>query len=140
MSAGCAAILLTLILAQQAKSAKAADTKQQKCTAQAVVMEAENQSLRGQIAVRDIVTNRARKWGKSKCSVIEQPNQFSWYGKKPMPAVQLDDWEDVLEAKPVLSSDYLYFFRKDMQRPGWSRGMKCKTIDEHKFCREALTR
>lgn len=135
-----APLLLALLLAQQAKAVKAADTKQQRCTAQAVVMEAENQTLRGKIAVRDIVMNRARKLGKSKCAVIRQPNQFSWYGKKPVPAVQIDEWEDVLSAKPVLSSDYLYFFRKDMQRPGWSRGMKCKIVGAHRFCREALTR
>lgn len=135
-----APLLLVFLLAQQAKAAKATDTKQQRCLTQAVLMEAENQTLRGKIAVRDIVANRAKKWGKNACKVLAQPNQFSWYGKKPVPAVQLDEWEDVLEAKPVLSGDYLYFFRKDMQRPGWSKGMHCKTIDEHKFCREALTR
>lgn len=131
-----APLLLALLLAHQAKAVKVADTRQQRCTATALYMEANTQSFKGRVAVRDVIRNRAKKLNKNACRVVFQPNQFSWVGNKKPPRVHLEDWADELHAKPVLSSDYLYFFRKDMQRPPWSKGMLCRTIDEHKFCKE----
>lgn len=56
------------------------DNQEQDCLASAVYFEARGESLEGQIAVADVVLNRAasEKYPDTICEVVEQPWQFSF--------------------------------------------------------------
>lgn len=100
-------------------------------------MESRDQPLKGQVAVRDVVRNRAKKLKKNFCSVVYSKHQFEWVAKLKPPVVELSEYKRVLSSKPVLTDDYLYFFRKDMPRPPWSKRMDCKiVIADHRFCKD----
>lgn len=62
-----------------------------RCVAMAVYHEARGEPVRGQRAVADVVVNRARsgRWGRSPCSVVDAPYQFTnrWRWSAPSPGV-----------------------------------------------------
>jgi hypothetical protein len=76
-----------------------------RCVAQAVYHEARGESVKGQIAVADVVMNRVRsgKWGKSACSVVNAPYQFSnrWSWTSPRPGVAAWDRAIAIAHKAV---------------------------------------
>lgn len=48
------------------------------CLSMNTYYEARNQNVRGQMAVANVVMNRAEQLGKTACEVIYAPGQFSW--------------------------------------------------------------
>ena len=63
------------------------------CLAQNIHHEARGESTRGQKAVASVTMNRVRskKYPKTVCAVVRQPNQFSWVGRqRPAPISRID--------------------------------------------------
>lgn len=74
----------TLVAAYAAEAAASPD---QECLANAVYFEARGESLRGQLAVAEVVLNRASsgRFPASVCGVVVQPAQFSFVRRGHMP-------------------------------------------------------
>lgn len=133
-------LLTTLLLAAcQQKIAtpqiNAEALREQRCLASAIHYEARGESIKGQKAVADVVTNRAVKSGKSVCETIAEPRQFTFYGK--MPLLPLDSntrklLTNVASESTITTSDHFYSGKK----PSWSRKMICRKLERHTFCRE----
>jgi len=117
------------------------------CLAQAVYFEARGEPLSGQLAVAQVVINRAEsgRFAASYCGVVTQPAQFSFVrrGRIPAPNAGSAAW---IRAKAVAliadqglwpseAGDALYFHASSV-RPGWARARTTlATIDRHVFYR-----
>lgn len=127
-------LILAILLASSDPSAD------ERCMRAAVYKEAGNQSLKGMKAVRQTIRNRARRTGKSWCSTIKEPKQFSFYrpGTK-LADVRIDKkwlhrYRKASIMPDVLSRDHLFFHHKDI-KPKWAGRMKCRKIDDHMYCK-----
>ena len=117
------------------------------CLAQAVYFEARGESLAGQLAVAQVVINRAEsgRFAASYCGVVTQPAQFSFVrgGRIPAPnfgstawnrakAIALIAHEGMWESE---AGDALYFHASYV-RPSWARARTTRaTIERHVFYR-----
>lgn len=111
--------------------------REQRCLSNALYWESRGESIKGQKAVADVVTNRTVKSGKSVCEVVAEPRQFAWYSKKPL--LPLDSnmrklLTDTASVRTILSLEHYYFYSG--KKPAWSRKMICKKIERHNFCKE----
>lgn len=111
------------------------------CLSLLVFHEARGESLKGKQAVLEVVDNRTRNsnFPDNPCSVIKQPNQFSWYKNsiKP-PKSDNQDWK---ESQEVAKNFYtnrtnhtngaLYFNHKRLG-VRFGKSLKCK-IGNHVF-------
>jgi spore germination cell wall hydrolase CwlJ-like protein len=118
-----------------------------KCLAQAIYFEARGEPLDGQLAVAEVVINRATSglYPSSYCDVIKQPAQFSFvrHGRIPQPDESSSSWrrakavaqiaqQDLWESK---AADALYFHATYV-RPSWARQkVQLAQIDTHIFYR-----
>lgn len=119
------------------------------CLAVAIYFEARNQPTQGQIAVAQVVMNRARdekrRWPKDACAVIAQPKQFSFYteGFDTTPADKVLFWKIHDEvALPVARGQMpnivgaaKWYARHEVQRP-WMEGKRQQRIGDHIFYSE----
>ena len=118
-----------------------------KCLAQAVYFEARGEPLDGQLAVAEVVINRATsgQYPADYCNVITQPAQFSFvhHGRIPQPDENSDAWrrakavaqiaqQDLWESK---ARDALYFHATYVN-PSWShQKTELAQISTHIFYR-----
>lgn len=122
-------------------------TEQLRCLAGAVYFEARGEPLDGQLAVAEVVINRAQdsRWPASYCGVVYQRAQFSFVRGGKMPAINTSKatWQ---RAKAVarIAHDNLWqseaneavYFHANYVRPAWSRKKTRVTqIDTHVFYR-----
>lgn len=122
-------------------------SEQLRCLAGAVYFEARGEPLAGQLAVAEVVINRAqdRRWPASYCGVVYQRAQFSFVRGGRMPAINTSKatW---LRAKAVAQiahdklwqpqADNAVYFHANYVRPKWSRKKTRVTqIDTHVFYR-----
>ena len=121
--------------------------EQANCLATAVYFEARGESLEGQLAVADVVMNRAAsgKYPTTWCEVVKQPWQFSFvqHGRFPMVRTDSDAWAkaqgiarlamaDVMRTVPT---DVLWY-HADYVAPSWgSRLTEVEKIGAHIFYR-----
>ncbi|MEO6152471.1 MAG: cell wall hydrolase [Croceibacterium sp.] len=118
-----------------------------KCVAQAVYFEARGEPLDGQLAIAEVIINRATsgRYPSDYCAVVTQRAQFSFVRRGRIPAVdaastawrrakavaqiaQQDLWEST-------ANDALYFHATYV-RPGWARQkQQLAQIDTHVFYR-----
>jgi spore germination cell wall hydrolase CwlJ-like protein len=114
------------------------------CMAGAVYFEAKGEPLSGQLAVAEVILNRARsgRFPKSICSVVKQPRQFSFVRGGRIPAIagnqayrtavavarvaMADSWDSP-------AADAMYFHTRQVS-PGWHR-VKVAAIGNHVFYR-----
>lgn len=114
------------------------------CMAGAVYYEAKGEPLSGQLAVAEVILNRARsgRFPRSVCSVVTQPGQFSFVRGGRVPAVSgnaayrtavavaqvalADAWDSP-------ASDAMYFHARRVS-PGWRR-TQIAAIGNHIFYR-----
>lgn len=82
----------TLAAAVAAQDAAAGEDEQLRCLAASVYFESKGEPLVGQLAVAQVVLNRAKqkRFGASVCGVITQPGQFSFVRGGRIPAVGAD--------------------------------------------------
>jgi len=117
------------------------------CLAQAVYFEARGEPLSGQLAVAQVVINRAEsgRFAASYCGVVTQPAQFSFVrgGRIPAPNQGSSAWTRAKAVAqiadqglwPSEAGDALYFHASHVS-PRWARARTTlATIDRHVFYR-----
>jgi hypothetical protein len=122
-------------------------SEQMQCLAGAVYFEARGEPLDGQLAVAQVVINRAedRRFPASYCGVVHQRAQFSFVKNGRMPRVRTNSgaWERA-KAIAKIAHEGLWdtdardavYFHASYVRPSWSRRMtRTAQIDTHIFYR-----
>lgn len=117
------------------------------CLAGAVYFESRGEPLDGQLAVAQVIINRAESglFPESYCSVVHQRSQFSFVknGRMPQPRTGSAAWARAKAIARIAhrglwdskADDALYFHAKYV-RPSWSRTKIARaTIDSHIFYR-----
>lgn len=117
------------------------------CLAGAVYFESRGEPLAGQLAVAQVVINRADsgRFPSSYCGVVYQPSQFSFVRGGTMPRIDRSSaaWHRASAIARVAheglwdskAGDALYFHARYV-KPGWSRTRIARaTIDSHIFYR-----
>ncbi len=122
-------------------------SEQMRCLAGAVYFEARGEPLDGQLAVANVVINRAddRRFPASYCGVVFQRAQFSFVKNGRMPRIKTNSaaWD---RAKSIarIAHDGMWesqvgeavYFHAKYVRPKWSyRKTRTATIDTHIFYR-----
>lgn len=112
------------------------------CLAVAVYYEARGEPLGGQVAVAQVIVNRARsgRFASTLCGVIRQPGQFSFVGRSFTPPANADWRKAAAVAHAVLASgssgpvSRAMYFHANYVTPGWNRE-RLATIGHHVFYR-----
>lgn len=137
---------LALSYTERPQTYVAVEPKQLDCLAANIYYEGRNQPALGQLAIGITTLVRAREgnWAKSICGVVNQPNQFSWVGKKS----QQPKWDEMAYlrslslANQLLSGDFdnllpLFsptYFHTTKVNPKWNQHMsKVAVINDHIF-------
>ncbi|MBK9588273.1 MAG: cell wall hydrolase [Sphingomonadales bacterium] len=122
-----------------------ADSREQECLAGAVYFEAKGEPLDGQLAVAQVIVNRARsgRFPSSICGVVFQPSQFSFVRGNGLPPIARNshNWRQAIAIAKIASNDMwdssagsaLYFHARRVS-PGW-RLNRIATIGNHVFYR-----
>jgi hypothetical protein len=106
--------------------------EQQLCLAKAVYFEARSESLEGQLAVAEVVLNRARSgvYPPSLCGVVTQHAQFSFIhaGRFPAPNTSCDAWHKALAIAEIASKHLatsvapnVLWYHANYVAPAWGR-------------------
>ena len=115
-----------------AYAADKTDDSEQDCLAKAVYFEARGESLEGQLAVAEVVMNRAAsgRYPGTLCKVVTQPSQFSFIrkGRFPTPNFASAAWRKavgvariaVAKLADTLPSGVLWY-HADYVKPSWGR-------------------
>jgi spore germination cell wall hydrolase CwlJ-like protein len=115
------------------------------CLARAVYWESRGEPLSGQLAVAEVIINRARsgRFAPTLCGVVRQPSQFSFVrrGYIPQPPQASRDWQTAV-AIARIATDRLaqggapqaLFFHARRINPGW-RLTRVATVGNHVFYR-----
>jgi spore germination cell wall hydrolase CwlJ-like protein len=119
-------------------SANAPD-REEDCLASAVYFEARGEPLQGQLAVAEVVLNRASsgKYPRDVCAVVEQPWQFSFVnrtGRIPNANRGSDAWHKAVavariargELARALPTDVLWY-HADYVAPSWGKRLTRQT-------------
>ena len=134
----------TLAAAVAAQDVASAADEQLRCLATSVYFESKGEPLAGQLAVAQVVLNRAkqRRFGSSVCGVVTQPGQFSFVRGGRMPAVDQDRREyrtavavamvALAEAWDSLAPQALYF---NARRAPFAGKVRVASIGNHIFYR-----
>jgi hypothetical protein len=134
----------TLSAAVEAHQAQPVSDNELKCLATGIYYEAKSEPLAGQLAVAEVILNRAKsgRFAKSACGVLTQRGQFSFVrgGKIPTPP-QGAQWRKALAVAQVAQKDLwdspagnaLYFHARHA-RQNWNR-VQVASIGNHIFYR-----
>ena len=118
---------------------------QQECLAKAVYFEARSESLEGQLAVADVVLNRAAsgRYPSTICEVVTQPWQFSFIrrGKFPTPDRTSRAWHDAVAIADVATKNLVevvptnvLWYHANYVSPSWGQRLTRVTqIGAHIF-------
>lgn len=115
------------------------------CLARAVYWESRGEPLAGQLAVAEVVINRARsgRFAPTLCGVVRQPYQFSFVrrGAIPQPPSRSRDWHVAVaiariatEQRAEGGAPRALFFHARRINPGW-RLTRVATVGNHVFYR-----
>ena len=117
------------------------------CIATAVYFEARGESLEGQMAVADVIMNRATsgRYPSSWCGVVKQPAQFSFVrnGQFPVIDTNSDAWAKaqgvtrlaIANVMPALPNDVLWY-HANYVAPNWRHSLReVEQIGAHIFYR-----
>ena len=125
----------------------AAMDEQLRCLAGAVYFEARGEPLSGQLAVAQVIINRAEdgRFPRSYCGVVAQPGQFSFMRGSRMPAARESSpaWGRAVAIARIAhqglwesEAGNAVFFHARYVSPGWSRTKtRLAQIDTHIFYR-----
>jgi len=122
-------------------------SEQMQCLAGAIYFESRGEPLSGQLAVAQVIINRAEseRFPSSYCGVVHQRGQFSFVRNGHMPAIRTSSpaWQRARAIARIAheglwdseAGDALYF-HADYARPRWARGKLARaTISGHTFYR-----
>ncbi len=118
-----------------------------RCLAGAIYNEARGESLKGQLAVAQVVLNRAAsaRWPSGLCEVVYQRNQFSYTfdGRPDYPTTSNRNWQRA-EAVAIIAAtgnweditDNALFFHATYVSPTWQKRFeRTRKIGQHIFYR-----
>ncbi len=134
----------TLAAAVAAQDAVAADAELN-CLAIGVYYESKGEPLEGQLAVAEVILNRAKsgRFPASVCGVLTQRGQFSFVrgGRLPQPPASARAWKTALAVAQVARDDAwdsrvsnALFFHARYVSPGW-RKARVGSVGNHIFYR-----
>ncbi|GAA4771565.1 hypothetical protein GCM10023219_18010 [Stakelama sediminis] len=115
------------------------------CLATGIYFESKGEPLSGQLAVADVILNRARsgRFPGSVCSVLTQPGQFSFvrHGRLPKPRTHSRSWRRAVAVAKIAEQKLwnspvpkALFFHARYVKPHW-RLAKVASIGNHIFYR-----
>ena len=122
-----------------------ADDAEHNCLAIGVYYESKGEPLEGQLAVAEVILNRAKsgRFPASVCGVLTQRGQFSFVrnGRLPQPPVSARAWKTALAVAQVARDDAwdsrvsdALFFHARYVSPGWRRA-RVGSVGNHIFYR-----
>ena len=123
------------------------DDAEQDCLANAVYFEARGEPIEGQLAVAEVVLNRAGsgKYPTSLCGVVTQPWQFSFVRNRIIPAADRSSeaWRKAVAIARIAQdrvsdqlTDDVLWYHADYVAPSWGRRLNRSTkIGLHIFYR-----
>ncbi len=134
----------TLSAAVAAQPLAAADAEHN-CLAIGVYYESKGEPLEGQLAVAEVILNRAKsgRFPGTACGVLKQRGQFSFVrgGQLPQPPVSARAWKTALAIAKVARDDAwdskvsnALFFHARYVSPGWRRA-RVGSVGNHIFYR-----
>lgn len=120
------------------------DDSELHCLATTVYFESKGEPLAGQLAVAQVVMNRARsgRFASTLCGVVKQPSQFSFVRRGNLPSVSDSaQWRNAVGVAHVAmkrlhkgpASDALFFHAKRVS-PGWGK-RPLASVGNHIFYR-----
>ncbi len=135
---------VTLAAAVAAQDA-VADDAEHNCLAIGVYYESKGEPLEGQLAVAEVILNRAKsgRFPASVCGVLTQRGQFSFVrnGRLPQPPASARAWKTALAVAQVARDDAwdsrvsdALFFHARYVSPGWRRA-RVGSVGNHIFYR-----
>src|SRR5690606_16465883 len=114
------------------------------CLAIGVYYESKGEPLAGQLAVAEVILNRAEsgRFAKSVCGVLKQPGQFSFVRRGVLPTPPNNaQWRKAMAVAQVAEKDLwdspvenALFFHARYVSPGWKRA-RVGTVGNHIFYR-----
>lgn len=117
--------------------------EQMDCLARAIYFESRGESLEGQLAVGQVIANRATsgRWPSSYCGVVKQRSQFSFVrgGHIPEPRRATAAWKRAVAVARIVDGEHLasnvpgaLFFHARNVNPGW-RLKRVGQVGNHVF-------
>jgi len=115
-----------------------------------ICAEAGGEPFAGQVAVGNVIGNRARRSGATPRAVCLAPRQFSCWNNRGRMVLKMQTmkthpaWADCVRIAEDVCSPYFiplskatHYFNPSLCSPSWARGMKLVTvIQNHRFYRE----
>ena len=119
--------------------------EESECLARAVYFESRGEPLSGQLAVAEVIINRARsgRFAPTLCGVVRQPSQFSFVrrGYIPQPPQASRDWHTAVAIARIATArlaesgaPQALFFHARRINPRW-RLTRVATVGNHVFYR-----
>ncbi len=116
------------------------------CLAGAIYFESKGEPLEGQLAVAEVVINRAKsgRFPSTLCGVIKQPSQFSFIRRGRFPPIRRAsaEWRKAVAIAHVAMQDLAasraddaMFFHARYVRPGWRGLTRVAQLGNHIFYR-----
>lgn len=106
-----------------------------KCLVRNVYYEARGETMEGQIAVAKVTINRLKTHASTLCTVVYQPNQFSWTTKLSTKKIDKKAWE-VAEKAAIIAYNMKGFnathYHNFSVNPNWGFELVA-IIGNHKF-------
>lgn len=118
--------------------------EERRCLAIAVYHESRGEPRAGQMAVAQVIVNRAKsgRYPRSLCGVIRQPSQFNGLANVNYAPRPGSDWRiaqdvaaDVLEGERHAAAQGAMFFHATRVQPSWRGRVRLATIGNHVFYR-----
>lgn len=135
---------LDKLVSQQAIPAEL--DRETECLAASVYFESKSEPLEGQLAVAEVVLNRAKSGGRfppSVCSVVFQKGQFSFVRGNGFPPIarSSNHWKTAVAIAQIAMKDLwdsraskALFFHATRVRPGWNK-VRVAQLGNHVFYR-----
>jgi N-acetylmuramoyl-L-alanine amidase len=134
---------LAAMVAQRAATETA--SREEECLAGAVYFESRSEPLEGQLAVAQVILNRASsgRFPASLCGVVFQPSQFSFVRGSGMPPIARNsqDWREAVAVARIARdgawnsrAEKALFFHASRVSPGWHLA-RVAAIGNHVFYR-----
>lgn len=120
--------------------------RERECLAGAIYFESKGEPLSGQVAVGQVIANRANsgRFPKSWCGVVFQRSQFSFVRGGNLPAIPRSSahWKTAVAVAHIVANDLTdavvpkaLFFHARYVSPNWKRLSRVATVGNHVFYR-----
>lgn len=132
-------------LVAEHRSSDVAD-RELECLAGAIYFESKGEPLPGQVAVGQVIANRAKsgRFPSSFCGVVFQRSQFSFVRNRALPPIPRASahWKTAVAVAHIVANDLhdaiapkALFFHARYVSPSWKRVSKVATVGNHVFYR-----